>query len=144
PRRARAVLDRLATRWPAVPGARVLAPPIPVAYCLPGRRSRLVVSAGVLDALAPPAVRAVLAHERAHLAERHDLVVLPFVAWGAALPFVPGVRLAQAAVAGLVEMVADDRARAVADPAALAAAIARMGYPRAPPAPLPPPRSPVL
>ncbi len=62
--RHRDLLDLLATPWPAVPRARVLDHPLPVAYCLPGLRSRLVVSAGVLDALDPPAVRAVLAHEQ--------------------------------------------------------------------------------
>src|SRR5262249_5226860 len=105
----------------------ILDHPDAVAYCLPGLRSRVVLSAGVLDLLDAGELSAVLAHERAHLAERHDLVVLPFVAWGAALPFVPGVRLAQAAVAGRVERGADDGAGAVAAPAALAAAIARIG-----------------
>ena len=87
--------------------------PVPVAYCLPGLRSRLVLSAGVLDALEPAAVQAVLAHERAHLRERHDLVVLPFVAWGATAPFVRGMVCAQLAVAALVEMRADDVAAGV-------------------------------
>jgi Zn-dependent protease with chaperone function len=107
-RRHRDLLDLLGTPWPAVPGARVLDHPVPVAYCLPGLRSRLVLSAGVLDALEPQAVRAVLAHERAHLRERHDLVVLPFVAWGATAPFVRGMVCAQVAVARLIEMRADD------------------------------------
>jgi hypothetical protein len=111
-RRHRDLLDLLATPWPAVPGAHVLDHPVPVAYCLPGLRSRLVLSAGVLDALEPAAVAAVLAHERAHLRERHDLVVLPFVAWGATAPFVQGMVCAQLAVAALVEMRADDVATA--------------------------------
>ncbi len=42
-RRHRDLLDVLATPWPASPGTRVLDHPVPVAYCLPGRRSRLVV-----------------------------------------------------------------------------------------------------
>jgi Zn-dependent protease with chaperone function len=110
-RRHRDLLDVLATPWPGVPGARVLDHRLPVAYCLPGmRRSRLVVSAGALEALPPEELAAVLAHERAHLAERHDLVVLPFVAWGATAPFVPGMWCAQAAVAELVEIRADDLA----------------------------------
>ena len=111
-RRHRDLLDVLATPWPAVPGARVLDHPVPVAYCLPGRRSRLVLSAGALDALDPVQVDAVLAHERAHLRERHDLVVLPFVAWGATAPFVRGMVCAQVAVAALIEMRADDVAAA--------------------------------
>jgi Zn-dependent protease with chaperone function len=125
--RHRDLLDLLATPWPAVPGARVLDHPVPVAYCLPGLRSRLVLSAGVLDALDPPAVRAVLAHEQAHLRERHDLVVLPFVAWGATAPFVRGMVCAQVAVAALVEMRADDVASSAVTPVQLTGALRTVG-----------------
>ncbi|HET6259252.1 M56 family metallopeptidase [Pseudonocardia sp.] len=126
-RRHRDLLDLLGTPWPAVPGARVLDHPIPVAYCLPGLRSRLVLSAGVLDALEPAAVRAVLAHEQAHLRERHDLVVLPFVAWGATAPFVRGMVCAQLAVAALIEMRADDVASAEVTANQLTGALRTMG-----------------
>ena len=121
------LLDVLATPWPAVPGARVLDHPQPVAYCLPGRRSRLVLSVGALRALNADEVVAVLAHERAHLRERHDLVVLPFVAWGATAPFVRGMGCAQVAVAELVEMRADDVAAVHARPPALAGALRTVG-----------------
>jgi Zn-dependent protease with chaperone function len=126
-RRHRDLLDVLGTPWPAAPGARVLDHPVPVAYCLPGLRSRLVLSAGVLDALDPAGVRAVLAHERAHLRERHDLVVLPFVAWGATAPFVRGMVCAQLAVAALIEMRADDVAATRSEPAELVGALRTMG-----------------
>lgn len=126
-RRHRDLLDLLGTPWPAAPGARVLDHPVPVAYCLPGRRSRLVLSAGVLDALEPPGVRAVLAHERTHLRERHDLVVLPFVAWGATAPFVRGMVCAQLAVAALIEMRADDVAATATTPKQLTVALRTMG-----------------
>ena len=126
-RRHRDLLDVLATPWPAAPGTRVLDHPVPVAYCLPGRGSRLVVSAGVLDRLDTTAVRAVLAHERAHLRERHDLVVLPFVAWGATAPFVRGMVCAQLAVAKLIEMRADDVGRSRCDGAALVRALKTVG-----------------
>jgi Zn-dependent protease with chaperone function len=126
-RRHRDLLDVLGTPWPAAPGARVLDHPVPVAYCLPGLRSRLVLSAGVLDALEPAGVRAVLAHERAHLRERHDLVVLPFVAWGATAPFVRGMVCAQVAVAALIEMRADDVAAAGERSAELVGALRTMG-----------------
>ncbi|GEL21316.1 integral membrane protein [Pseudonocardia sulfidoxydans NBRC 16205] len=125
--RHRDLLDVLATPWPAVPGTRVLDHPIPVAYCLPGRSSRLVVSAGVLERLAPEGVRAVLAHERAHLTERHDLVVLPFVAWGATAPFVRGMVRAQLAVAALIEMRADDVAASRSTQRELAGALRTVG-----------------
>ena len=126
-RRHRDLLDVLGTPWPAAPGARVLDHPVPVAYCLPGLRSRLVLSAGVLDALDPAGVRAVLAHESTHLRERHDLVVLPFVAWGATAPFVRGMVCAQLAVAELIEMRADDVAATRAEPAELVGALRTMG-----------------
>lgn len=123
-RRHRNLLDVLATPQPGAPGARVLDHPLPTAYCLPGLRApRLVVSAGALDALPTGELAAVLAHERAHLAEHHDLVVLPFVAWAATAPFVPGMARAQAAVAALIEMRADDRARTATDVAALSGAL---------------------
>jgi Zn-dependent protease with chaperone function len=130
--RHRALVDLLGAHRPDLGGARVLAYPDAVAYCLPGLRSRVVLSAGTLRMLDPVELAGVLAHERAHVTERHDLVVLPFLAWGAALPFLPGVRRSQLAVATLVEMIADDRARAVADPVALAAAIVRLGSAGAP------------
>lgn len=123
----RDLLDLLGTPWPAAPGARVLDHPVPVAYCLPGLRSRLVVSAGALDTLEVPEVWAVLAHERTHLRERHDLVVLPFVAWGATAPFVRGMVTAQLAVAALIEMRADDVAACRASPAELSGALSSMG-----------------
>ncbi|HVL85304.1 MAG TPA: M56 family metallopeptidase [Pseudonocardia sp.] len=128
-RRHRDLLDVLGTPWPAAPGARVLDHPVPVAYCLPGRRARLVVSAGALDALDGSGVRAVLAHERAHLRERHDLVVLPFVAWGATAPFVRGMACAQFAVAALIEMRADDVASTGAAPAELVGALRTVAGP---------------
>jgi Zn-dependent protease with chaperone function len=121
------LLDVLATPWPAVPGAHVLDHPTPVAYCLPGRRARLVLSVGTLEALDPAQVVAVLAHERAHLRERHDLVVLPFVAWGATAPFVTGMVRAQVAVAALIEMRADDVAAAHTRRAELACALRTVG-----------------
>lgn len=136
-RRHRQLVDLVGTPWTDAPGpvpgsAVVLDHPAAVAYCLPGRQSRVVVSAGTLSRLDRRELRAVLAHERAHITERHDLVVLPFGAWVAALPFVPGVRLASQAVASLVEMLADDRARTRCDRMSLATAIATVGAARTP------------
>ncbi len=125
-------LDILATPWPPEPGVLVLDHPTAVAYCLPGAVPRLVVSRGTLDALDDTELQLVLAHERAHLRLRHDLVVLPFVAWGAAVPFLTSVRRAQRAVAALVEMMADDSAAASVDErAALRTALCRLGGPAA-------------
>lgn len=109
-RRHRALVDLVATRNPLLPGARVVAHETPLAYCVPGLRPRVVLSSGVLAVLREEEVRAVLAHESAHLEQRHDLVVLPFVALRETFPRLRPVRTAVAEVALLIEMLADDRA----------------------------------
>lgn len=126
-RRHRILLDLVATPSAALRGARVLAHDLPVAYCLPGLRPRVVLSQGVLARLDDAEVAAVLAHERAHLTARHDLVVLPFVALGATFPRLPAVRTARLAVALLVEMLADDRAVRRHDRTVLARALVEVG-----------------
>ncbi len=103
----------------------VLDHPAPAAYCLPGGTPRVVLTSGALALFDDEELAAVLAHEHAHLAERHDLVVLPFAAWSTALRWLPTVRHSRAAVDGLVEMVADDRACAHCDRTVLACALAR-------------------
>lgn len=108
---------------PAAPGALVLDHPSAAAYCLPGLRPTVVVSAGALRLLRGAELAAVLTHERAHAAERHDLVLLPFTALSQALP-ARWLRTARDTVALLVEMRADDRARRQ-HPDALAAALRR-------------------
>ncbi|MGH3531310.1 MAG: M48 family metalloprotease, partial [Mycobacterium sp.] len=65
---------------------RILAVAQPLAYCLPGVRSRVVVSEGTLDSLTDTEVAAILSHERAHLRARHDLVLEAFTAVHAAFP----------------------------------------------------------
>ncbi|GAA2778767.1 M56 family metallopeptidase [Nonomuraea dietziae] len=86
------------------------------AYCVPGLRSHVVVSSGTLALLSHDELTAVLAHESAHVRERHDLVLLPFGALRRALPWSKVVRDAQAQVELLVEMAADDRARRYCSP----------------------------
>jgi Zn-dependent protease with chaperone function len=130
-RRHREVVDLVGRRWR---GTTVLDHPGVAAYCLPGTRSRVVLTTGALELLDEAELEAVLAHERAHVAERHDLVVLPFAAWSAALPWLPGVRAAGRSVSRLVEMVADDRACVGRDRAVLASALARVGTQRPAPA----------
>lgn len=124
-RRHRDLLTLVARDDPAAPGALVLDHPCAAAYCLPGMRPRVVVSAGTLDLLDRAELAAVLAHERAHAQERHDLVLLPFTALCRALPWFDWVRAAHEQVALLVEMRADDKARAVHAEAPLAGALRR-------------------
>jgi len=109
-RRQRELLALLAHGDPKVPGALVIDYPAAAAYCLPGIRSRIVVSVGTLDLLGPAELSAVLAHERAHLRARHDLVLLPFTSLRRVFPRSAGVTQAHRSVALLVEMMADDHA----------------------------------
>jgi len=77
----------------------------------------------------------VLAHERAHLRERHDLVLLPFTALRRAFPRSATCTGAQRAVALLVEMLADDRALRGRPARELVSALVRFGTAGACPAP---------
>jgi Zn-dependent protease with chaperone function len=126
-RRHRDLLSLLAHGDPKVPGALVVDHPAAAAYCVPGLRSRIVISAGTLDLLDAAELAAVLAHERAHLRARHDLVLLPFSALGRAFPRSRLVRQAHATVALLVEMLADDRALRQRPARELATALLRVG-----------------
>jgi Zn-dependent protease with chaperone function len=125
--RQRVLLSLLAHGDPKVPGALVVDHPAAAAYCLPGLRSTIVLSAGVLALLDDHELAAVLAHERAHLRERHDLVLLPFSALLRAFRWAAVARQAQRAVALLVEMHADDRALRQRPARELATALLRVG-----------------
>src|SRR5215471_10174679 len=128
-RRQRELLALLAHGDPKAPGALVIDYPAAAAYCLPGIRSQIVVSAGTLDLLAPAEIAAVLAHERAHLRARHDLVLIPFTSLRRAFPRSRVITQAYQNVALLVEMMADDRALRVRGLLAreLATALLRFG-----------------
>ena len=126
-RRQRELLALLAHGDPKVPGALVVDYPAAAAYCLPGLRSKIVVSVGALDLLDPAELAAVLAHERAHLRARHDLVLLPFTSLRRAFPRSRVVAQALRAVALLIEMLADDHARRARPGRELATALLRFG-----------------
>lgn len=131
-RRHRRVLDLVARTDPAAPGAQVLDHPVAVAYCVPGLRARVVLSSAAVRALSGAELAAVLAHERTHARERHDLVLLPFTALRRLLPRSRNVDRAVTAVGLLVEMRADDAACRGSDPGSLRAALRRFGAPVAP------------
>ena len=134
-RRQRALLTLLAHGDPKVPGALVVDYPTAAAYCLPGLRSQIVVSVGTLELLGRGELAAVLAHERAHLRERHDLVLLPFTALRRAFPKSATCSDAHRAVALLIEMLADDHALRASLPRELVSALVRFGTAGACPAP---------
>ena len=134
-RRQRALLTLLAHLDPKVPGALVVDYPSAAAYCLPGLRSQIVVSVGTLELLGRAELAAVLAHERAHLRERHDLVLLPFTALRRAFPRSATCTDAHRSVALLVEMLADDRALRGRPARELVSALVRFGTADTCPAP---------
>ena len=134
-RRQRELLTLLAHGDPKVPGALVVDHPSAAAYCLPGLRSRIVVSVGTLELLGRRELAAVLAHERAHLRERHDLVLLPFTALRRAFPRSSTCTDALRSVALLVEMLADDRALRGRPARELVSALVRFGTAGTCPAP---------
>ncbi|WP_299957282.1 M56 family metallopeptidase [uncultured Modestobacter sp.] len=110
-RRHRALLElvvRPGAEAPVEDETLLLDHPAPVAFCIPGARPLLVLSSGMVAELDQAQLDAVVAHERAHLREHHHLLLLPFVAWRAALPVLPAADRAHDAVRDLVEMRADD------------------------------------
>ena len=106
--------------------------PDPVVYCLPGRRGAIVATTTALACLDPDQAAAVLAHERAHLRNRHHLVLT--VAHGLRRGFglLPLFRVAPAELASLVEMHADDHATRVHDRRVLATALLQLAIGRSP------------
>jgi Zn-dependent protease with chaperone function len=90
---------------------RVLAHPTPTAYCLPGLRRRVVLTEGALAALPPAELAAVMAHERAHLRARHDLVLEFFSVLHRAVPTWLRAPAALREVRLLIEVLADRAAR---------------------------------
>ncbi|MDA3644092.1 M56 family metallopeptidase [Saccharopolyspora indica] len=90
------------------PGVVVVETADVAAYCVAGPLRTVAITRGALDALTPAELNAVLAHEHAHLAGRHHLLLTVL---GAIRRAFPGVRLFRAAereVGRLLEMCADD------------------------------------
>lgn len=102
---------------------RILEVAQPLAYCLPGVRSRVVVSEGTLASLTDAEVAAILSHERAHLRARHDLVLEGFIAVRAAFPRFVRSTSALNSVRLLIELLADDAAVRVVGRTPLARAL---------------------
>lgn len=113
-------------------GLRILDVDQPLAYCLPGVRSRVVVSQGTLTSLADAEISAILSHENAHLRARHDLVLEMFTAVHAAFPRLVRSGSALDAVRLLIELLADDAAVRDSGPTPLARALVACASGRTP------------
>lgn len=108
------------------PDTRIISSDEAVAYCLPQgpRKGTAVLSTGLLEVLSEDERSAVIAHEKAHLDFRHDILVIPFAAWHRALPFFSATAIGLNSVNRLIEFMADDQARDHIDPDVLARAVA--------------------
>jgi hypothetical protein len=121
------LLDRAEQRQELDAGnVRVLAGNLPLAYCVPGREARVVLSDGALRLLDRDQVDAVLAHEQTHLRHRHEVVMESFTAFYRAVPRPLRSRAPLDAVHLLLEMVADDAARKRVGAAPLRGALERL------------------
>ncbi|KUL46999.1 M56 family metallopeptidase [Streptomyces regalis] len=117
-------------------GATIVDYDVPAVYCLSGRRSRVVVTRAALEALTEEQLRAVLEHERAHIAGRHHMLKVLVDAFSHAFRGLPLARYAKEQTDLLLEMIADDRALRFHSPEALATAMYEVAAGRAPQAAL--------
>lgn len=117
-------------------GATLVETDTAAAYCLPGRHGRIVLTTGAVRALDADELAAVIAHERAHLRERHHLAVAAANGLASAFPRVPLFAAAAAEIARLVELRADDAAAGDTDHVSVAAALVTLAGMRAPQAAL--------
>ncbi len=83
------------------------------AYSLAGDPPLVVLSTGVRECLDEAAIRAVVAHERAHLQRRHHLLIAVAYAVAAGLWWLPLTRQSPSLVRTLVELDADAHAARV-------------------------------
>jgi Zn-dependent protease with chaperone function len=112
-----------ARRLPGRQSLVITPDPAADAYTVPGLPGRIVVSAGMLDALDEPGRHALLAHEHAHLSGHHYLYTSAARLAAAANPL---LRPLAGAVDYAVERWADeDAARTVGDRRQVATAVAR-------------------
>ncbi|WP_347957029.1 M56 family metallopeptidase [Gordonia aichiensis] len=96
------------------------------AFALPAHRGGIVVSEGALCALGPEELDAVLAHEHAHIAQRHHLIAALSRHVGVVLRPVPLIRAVAAAIPLYLEIAADNAARARSGTRPLVSALLRL------------------
>ncbi|MDV6300857.1 M56 family metallopeptidase [Dietzia maris] len=99
----------------------------PFALSLPKRHGGIVVSTGAVNLLTPSELAAVLAHEYAHLQQRHHLITSIVGGLTTKLRWVPLLAAATEALGHYLEIAADDHARQVAGTPALASALFLLG-----------------
>lgn len=125
-RRHQEAVDLLDPRHGDGDRLRVIDADSPVAWCLPGRRARIVMSRAALEGLAPDQLHGVYLHERAHLRHRHDLVVEFFTVMDAAVPSRLRHPRALAEVGLMVELLADQAGAQEVGPVTMGRALAHL------------------
>lgn len=136
-RRHRAALSLIADT-DAELGALLVDADEPLAYCVPGGTGggRIVLTSAARRVLTDRQLRAVLAHERTHLAERHHLAIAVADALARALPRLRLFADCATYTARLLEMRADDEAARRWGPVPVATALAALSSRPAPAAAL--------
>lgn len=118
-----ASMARVVGRRMAGHDAVVLDAPECAAYCVAGRPDTIVVTSAALAALDDDHLAAVLAHERAHLSGRHNLLLAATRGLATTLPGIALFTTAASEVATLLEVCADDVAVRRNDPRAVLGAL---------------------
>lgn len=99
----------------------------PFALTFPARHGGIVLSVGAMRALEHDELAAVLAHESAHLRQRHHLIFALVDSIAAYLRWVPLIRAAADVLPHYLEIAADDQARREAGTPALVSALVKLG-----------------
>lgn len=99
------------------------------AYCVAGRPGTIVVTSATVTALREPHLRAVLAHERAHLDGHHHQLIALTSGLAAALPRVRLFTAGALEITRLLEMCADDVAARGHGPRTLLGALLALATP---------------
>lgn len=117
-----------------IAGATVLVVPDsrPLAFTFPARRGGIVLSTQTLHQLNENELAGVLAHEKAHLSQRHHLTSQILEALPLLVRRIPLVSATLQSIAELQEIAADNAAQREVDTATLASALLKMGGGSAP------------
>ena len=99
----------------------------PFALTFPARHGGIVLSTEAVRALDADELAAVLAHESAHLRQRHHLISAVVEGVATHLRWVPLVRAVEAALPHYLEIAADARARRAVGTPALVGALVKLG-----------------
>lgn len=111
---------------------RVTCEATPHAFSLPYRYGGIIVSRGAIIQLSSAELSAVLAHEQAHLTQRHHLGLAILNGATRYFRWIPFIRAIREAVPHYLEIAADQAAKNATGTTALASALLKLGQPGIP------------